>query len=65
MKWYNYPEETPNKQGIYLVELDNGELKELQWDYVWGWCGDFDDYDQPHFLYDWDCKWSKIEGREY
>ena len=65
MKWNNYPEKTPNEQGAYLVELDDGELKELQWDCVLGWCGDFDDYDRPHFVYDWNCRWGKIEGEEY
>jgi hypothetical protein len=52
IKWHNYPEEEP-KWNTYLCKLADDEYRELTYDDVWGWIADIDDYDQPHFIYDW------------
>lgn len=58
IKWHNYPKEKPDYgYGTYLCKLDNGEFRKLAYDSVYGWCSDFDDFDYPHFIYDWDLQW--------
>lgn len=62
--WHKYPEEKP-QQDVYWVKLSDGNERVLQWDHVWGWCGDFDDYDRPHFVYDWDLEYRTMSDDEY
>ena len=52
--WHS-TKEWPKQQGVYLCEfIEYGKIirRKLCYDYVWGWCGDFDDYDRPHLVLD-------------
>jgi len=52
--WHS-AKEWPKQQGMYLCEfIECREIirRKLYYDYVWGWCEDFDDYDRPHLVLD-------------
>lgn len=59
LKWHNYPQEKPDYKhyGKCFCKLDNGEFRALYYDSVYGWCDEFDDFDYPHFIYDWYLQW--------
>ena len=64
IKWHNYPREIPKSEDMYWCKLDDGEPKRLAWDYVYGWCADWDEMDYPHFIYDFDCQWAEINSKD-
>ncbi len=47
--------EDPKRYDKYWCEyIVRGEIirRKLRFDPMWGWCGDFDEYDRPHLVLD-------------
>lgn len=62
-KWHHYPEEQPKYSGtVCWCKVKGGnKIRKLCFDYVYGWCWDWDEYDQPHTIIDWDLDWKEVD----
>ena len=64
LHWNKYCPADTVDQGIYLCKYDEDEIRFLTYDLVWGWTADWDDYDCPHFVYDWYLEYAKVDQED-
>ena len=64
LKWCKYRPYDKVEQGVYLCKLDKEKMRFLTYDSVWGWTADWDEYDQPHFVYDWYLEYAKVSDKD-
>ena len=58
IEWHDYPGEEP-KEDRYLCKLKDGECKKMYYDYLYGWCEDYDECDYPLGMYTEDLQYTE------
>lgn len=65
LNWKTHGRDEENPAfGIYLCKYDETEIRFLTFDSVWGWSADFDDNDNPHFVYDWYLEYAEVPDED-
>lgn len=60
IKWNQGIPKEHRKYLCKIVEFGITTVRQMYWDYIWGWCAEIDDFDRPHFVYSGTVDWAPI-----